>query len=159
MPEPEQPRPVTASWRDVDPAVAYAVLRLRSDVFVVEQQCIYPDLDGRDVEPGTQHRWIADPDDGSRVLAYLRVLDDGTQRRIGRVVTAPDARGRGLAGLLVRDVVDDLGGSVELVLHAQSHLAAWYGRHGFVRDGADFVEDGIPHTPMSRPAGRTERAG
>ncbi len=153
MVDPEQARPRTASWSEIEPAVAYALLRLRSDVFVVEQECVYPDLDGRDLEPATEHRWIADPHAEARVLAYLRVLVDGPRRRIGRVVTAPGSRGRGLAGRLVSDVVEELGGSVELVLDAQSHLARWYSRYGFVPDGEDFVEDGIPHTPMARAAG------
>ncbi|MGJ7442136.1 GNAT family N-acetyltransferase [Aquipuribacter sp. MA13-6] len=153
MTEQDQHSTRTATWADVDVFVAYSLLRLRSDVFVVEQDCVYPDLDGRDLEPTTQHRWVADPDDPARVLAYLRVLLDGPRRRIGRVVTAPAARGRGLAARLVADVVVDLGTSGELVLDAQSHLAHWYARFGFVRDGDDFVEDGIPHTPMARPAG------
>lgn len=131
----------------------YALLRLRGEVFVVEQACAYGDLDGRDTEPGTEHRWAHEPGRRDEVLAYLRVLADPGVRRVGRVVTAPAARGRGLAGALVRAVVADHGPAGDLVLDAQSHLAAWYGRFGFVRDGGDFVEDGIPHTPMRRPAG------
>ena len=69
------------------------------------------------------------------------------------MVTAPAARGRGLAGVLVQQVVADHGAATAVVLDAQSHLAGWYARYGFVRDGEDFVEDGIPHTPMARPAG------
>ncbi len=153
MSQPEPPSARTATWADVDVFVAYALMRLRSDVFVVEQDCVYPDLDGRDTEPGHQQRGVPDPDDPTRVLAYLRVLVDGPRRRIGRVVTAPAARGRGLAARLVSDVVVELGGSGAIVLDAQSHLAHWYARFGFVRDGEDFVEDGIPHTPMARPAG------
>lgn len=142
-----------ARWTDVDPLVAYALLRLRGDVFVVEQRCAYPDLDGRDTEPATEHRWVAADDDPADVRAYLRVLDDPRGRRIGRVVTAVASRGQGLAALLVDGVVADEGGRAALVLDAQSHLAGWYARRGFVRDGDDFVEDGIPHTPMRRPAG------
>lgn len=148
-----EPETARASWGELDVHVAYALLRLRSDVFVVEQACAYPDLDGRDTEPATEHRWAQEAGEPSTVLAYLRVLLDPAGRRIGRVVTAPGARGRGLAGLLVAQVVDDHGSTSELVLDAQSHLAGWYARYGFVRDGDDFVEDGIPHTPMARPAG------
>ncbi|MFC5382420.1 GNAT family N-acetyltransferase [Aquipuribacter nitratireducens] len=159
-PTPTDTPVVTASapWHALDPRVAYEVLRLRVDVFVVEQQCPYPELDGRDIEPRTEHRWVhpeGAPDD---VLAYLRVLDDTTGEgprvaRVGRVVTAPRARGRRLADRLVADVVTELGADSDVVLDAQSHLAGWYARHGFVRDGDDFVEDGIPHTPMRRPRG------
>lgn len=133
--------------------MAYALLRLRTDVFVVEQACPYPELDGRDVEPGAEHRWVAAAADPTEVHAYLRVLLDPAGRRIGRVVTAPAARSRGLAARLVGDVVSDLGAGSDLVLDAQSHLAGWYARFGFSADGADFVEDGIPHTPMRRAAG------
>ncbi|MFC3687416.1 GNAT family N-acetyltransferase [Aquipuribacter hungaricus] len=142
-----------ARWDELDVRTAYELLRLRSDVFVVEQECAYPDLDGRDTEPTTEHRWVHEPGRPGAVLAYLRVLADPAGLRVGRVVTAPAARGRGLAGVLVGQVVADHGASATVVLDAQSHLAGWYGRHGFVRDGEDFVEDGIPHTPMARPAG------
>jgi ElaA protein len=142
-----------AAWRDLDPATAYAVMRLRVDVFVVEQACAYPELDGRDLEPDAEHLWVAGPG-GSEVGAYLRVLtgrpeDPAGARRIGRVVTAPAERGQGLAGLLMTDVVDREGG-VPLVLDAQAHLRGWYARWGFEVSGPEFVEDGIPHVPMTR---------
>ena len=142
-----------AGWDELDVGVAYAILRLRSDVFVVEQACAYPDLDGRDTEPTTQHRWLHEAGAPTAVLAYLRVLSDPGGLRVGRVVTAPPARGRGLAGALVEQVIGDHGVSRTVLLDAQSHLAGWYTRYGFVRAGADFVEDGIPHTPMARPPG------
>src|SRR3954462_10119303 len=72
--------------------------RLRVDVFVVEQQCPYPELDGRDAEPATVHLWFEEDGD---VLATIRVLDDGGSRAIGRVATAVTARGRGLAARLI----------------------------------------------------------
>ena len=159
-----EPQTARASWRELDVGVAYALLRLRSDVFVVEQECAYPDLDGRDTEPTTEHRWVHEAGDPAAVLAYLRVLSEGTFRRIGRVATAGPARGRGLAGMLMAEVLGDHGRGRTLVLDAQSHLAGWYVRHGFVVDGPEFVEDGIPHVPMVRPAGpasagRTGRSG
>ncbi len=147
------PETVRARWDELDVHAAYAILRLRSDVFVVEQACAYPELDGRDTEPTTEHRWVHEPGRPTTVLAYLRVLTDPAGLRVGRVVTAPAARGRGLAGVLVQQVLTDHGASSAVVLDAQSHLTGWYARYGFVRDGDDFVEDGIPHTPMVRPAG------
>ncbi|OYO10559.1 GNAT family N-acetyltransferase [Enemella evansiae] len=131
-------------------AEAYAVLRLREAVFVVEQDCPYPELDGRDLEPDCRWLWYTD-DDGA-VLASLRVLteDDGV-RRIGRVVTAPAARGRGLAAELMRECLQLIGDRAEAVLNAQVQLVGWYERFGFRGDGAEFLEDGIPHRPMRRP--------
>jgi ElaA protein len=140
----------TAAFEDLDPRTAYALWRLRAEVFVVEQQCFYQDLDGRDLEPGTRHVWVTDGDDP---VGYLRVLDEGDHLRIGRVLVAPPHRGRGLADRLMRSALE-LVGSRTSVLAAQSHLAGWYTRYGYVQDGDDFVEDGIPHTPMRR-SGRT----
>ncbi len=136
-------------FADLDVATLYALLRLRTDVFVVEQLCPYPELDGRDVEPTSLHAWL---DDGSGPVAVLRVLaGPGGTRRIGRVCTRADARGRGLSGRLLTDVLAVLG-PVETVLDAQSHLRGWYARFGYAADGREFIEDGIPHVPMRRPA-------
>src|SRR5215213_9718038 len=90
------------SFADLETETLYALLRLRVDVFVVEQRAAYPELDGRDLEPGTRHLWITTSGDATRPQAYLRLLaePDGTMR-IGRVVTAKQARGAGLAKRLV----------------------------------------------------------
>ncbi len=125
----------------------YAILRLRVDVFVVEQECAYPELDDRDQEPGTRHISI---EDDAGVRAYVRLLDDDDTRRIGRVVTRHDARSDGLARALVDYAVEHSDGP--WVLDAQSYLVGWYLDRGFVEDGEEFVEDGIPHVPMRREA-------
>ena len=126
----------------------YAALRLRAAVFVVEQDCPYLDPDGRDLDPSTQHLWLTG-DDGT-MASYVRVLaePDGSLR-IGRVVTDPAHRGSRLAGHLLDAALDGVTGVV--VLAAQSHLTHVYERHGFVVDGDEFLDDGIPHTPMRRP--------
>jgi ElaA protein len=136
-----------AATGELDAATLYRILRLRTDVFVVEQQCPYPELDGRDLEPDARQLWIAD---GDRVDATLRMLrdPDGTAR-IGRVATAQDARGRGLAAVLMNRALE-LAGPTDVVLDAQKYLEDWYARFGFERDGADYLEDGIPHVPMRR---------
>lgn len=121
------------------------ILRLRIDVFVVEQECPYPELDGRDIEPDTRHVWMAD-DVG--VCAYLRVLVDDDAVRIGRVATRHDARSGGFAGALMDHVLDTTDGP--WVLEAQTYLAGWYRKRGFHDDGDEYVEDGIPHIPMRR---------
>jgi ElaA protein len=139
-----------ASLADLDPATLYRILALRSAVFVVEQDCVYLDPDGRDLEPDARQVWI---ERDGEVIATLRLLrDPGDVARIGRVVTAPGARRGGVAAELVRHALE-LAGPVEVVLDAQSHLADWYARLGFARDGAEFVEDGIPHVPMRRVPG------
>ena len=141
----------SSSVAEVDPVVLYEILRLRVDVFVVEQECPYPELDGRDLEPTARLLWFTDDD--ARVLATLRVLHDGDDRRIGRVATAAAARGRGLAADLMRAAVDGCEGRL-IRLDAQAHLSGWYARFGFVVDGDEFLEDGIPHLPMALAATR-----
>lgn len=136
-----------ARFTELDAAMLYGILQLRVDVFVVEQHCAYRELDGRDVEPGARHLWI-EADDGA-VVAYLRTLDevDGVTR-IGRVVTAPVARGAGLAGRLLDHVLADVAGPV--IADAQQQLQRWYAARGFAVAGPAYTEDGIPHVPMRR---------
>jgi ElaA protein len=129
-----------ARFADLSPYVLYSALRLRIAVFAVEQHCVYQDLDGRDLEPGTWHGWVAD---GDEVVAYLRILDDTV---IGRVVTAPAARGRGLGRLLMTSALERCARPVRI--EAQTYLLGWYASFGFVPRGPEYLEDGIPHTPM-----------
>uniref|UniRef100_A0A942T6T6 GNAT family N-acetyltransferase n=1 Tax=Neobacillus citreus TaxID=2833578 RepID=A0A942T6T6_9BACI len=135
-----------APTRNLDIVTLHEILRLRQDVFVVEQECAYPDVDGRDLEPGTLQFWTGQ---GS-VDATLRLLrePDGTER-IGRVATARDARGKGLAGALIEAAIAE-SRSASIAIDAQAHLEQWYARFGFVRSGDEFLEDGIPHVPMTR---------
>jgi ElaA protein len=152
-----QPPPVAtrlhrhvATFAELDTRTFHDLLRLRVDVFVVEQECPYPELDGRDVEPQTRHLWLAD-DDGP--VAYLRILaDPDGVARIGRVVVAGRGRGAGHGHRLMTEALA-LVGARPCVLAAQAHLADFYGRHGFVVDGPRYVEDGIPHLPMRREPG------
>ncbi|MDR2256393.1 MAG: GNAT family N-acetyltransferase [Arthrobacter sp.] len=131
----------------------HRITTLRQNVFVVEQECAYPDLDERDDEPGAEHLWLQEAD-GS-VLATLRLLheDGGAARRIGRVATRRDARGRGLMARLLTAGIEACSGRA-IEIEAQAHLQGWYERFGFAVSGAEFLEDGIPHVPMVRPAER-----
>ncbi|HET6651757.1 MAG TPA: GNAT family N-acetyltransferase [Nocardioides sp.] len=137
-----------AAFDDLDSRTAYSLWQLREAVFVVEQECAYAELDGRDLEAGTRHIWVAD--DG-RPVAYLRLLEDPDGFRIGRVLVAASHRGRGLAEVLMRRALG-LVGDRPSRLDAQSYLAQWYTRFGYAVTGPEFLDDGIPHVPMSRPA-------
>jgi ElaA protein len=120
------------------------IVRLRLDTFVVEQGCPYHELDGRDVLPTTEHAWIEVDEE---VVSYLRTYPGAEGATwIGRVVTARSHRGRGLGALLMRSALGRAGRPVRIA--AQAQLAAWYAAMGFERCGADFLEDGIVHTPM-----------
>ncbi|MGY1737996.1 GNAT family N-acetyltransferase [Geodermatophilus sp. SYSU D00684] len=141
-----QPTLRTAPFAELTAFEVYALCRLRVDVFVVEQECPYPELDGRDTEPATRHLWF---EEDGEVLATIRVLDDGATRAIGRVATAATARGRGLAARLVEAGIELCDGA-PITLGAQAHLQGWYERFGFRLSGPGYVEDGIPHVPMRR---------
>lgn len=133
----------SAAFADLTPSVLYGILRLRSVVFVVEQDCVYLDADGRDPQDGAVHLWV---EDDGEVVACARMLPEEVGSSIGRLVAAPSHRGRGLGESV-------MGHALALAprparIHAQSHLAEWYAGMGFVRCGPEFLEDGIPHVPM-----------
>lgn len=132
---------------DLSSATLYDILRLRTDIFVVEQECVYLDADGLDLDPATEHLWVED-DDGA-VIAYARVLRHDDRTVIGRVVTRIDQREHGLGRRVMRAAVEvarEQPGPIEI--KAQSRLAAWYGSLGFVACGPEFEDVGIMHTPM-----------
>ena len=110
---------------------------------------------GRDLLGETRHFWLANP--AGDVTATLRLMEEfphgRTVFRIGRVATTKTERGRGHCTRLMQAALAEIGDD-SCVISAQSHLAAMYARHGFVLDGAEFAEDGIPHVPMRRAARR-----
>jgi ElaA protein len=140
------------AFADLDGEAAYALWRLRQQVFVVEQGSPYPDLDGRDREPRTRHL-LAYDGDSPELVGCARVLDDGDALRIGRVAVAAERRGQGLAGRLMASAMA-LVGDRPARLDAQTGLAGWYAWYGFEVSGPEFVEDGVAHIPMARPVPR-----
>ncbi|MDQ3152063.1 MAG: GNAT family N-acetyltransferase [Actinomycetota bacterium] len=134
---------------EIPVATLYALLRLRVEVFVVEQACPYQELDGHDLHEHTRHFWLV-PEGGDDVVATLRLLEQPEEEfRIGRVCAARQARGKGAARRLMEAALADVGDR-PCVLDAQRHLTALYEAFGFVRSGDDFTEDGIAHVPMRR---------
>ncbi len=140
------------SGPEVGAADLYALLRLRCEVFVVEQQCPYPDLDGLDLHPATHHVFATGP--GAELLGLARVLGPGVldaDVHVGRVVVSPQGRGRGLGEQVVARAVE-LGRATwpdaRVVLSAQSHLVDWYAGQGFRAVGEAYDEDGIEHRDM-----------
>jgi ElaA protein len=131
----------------------YDALALRCRVFVLEQGP-YLDPDGID-----RHAWHLLGRDADGVLqAYLRVVDPGAkyaEPSIGRVITSPEARGTGLGRVLVAEGVARCAAAwpgQAIRISAQSHLAGFYGSYGFARCSDDYLEDGIPHCEMLKPA-------
>ncbi|WP_214402842.1 GNAT family N-acetyltransferase [Pseudonocardia lacus] len=139
------------SWAaDLDPRTLYDILRLRVEVFVVEQKCPYDELDGRDLEPGARHFWLGGHGDPEPVLGCLRLLDEpGGDLRIGRLCSARSARGRGLGRQLMEAALAEVGDR-PCVLDSQEHLADFYRAHGFEVTGPAYDWDGVAHVPMRR---------
>ncbi len=135
-----------ATGPELTAADLYDLLRLRVDVFVVEQECPYPELDGRDLLESTVHMWWR----AESVTGCLRLLDEGPVVRVGRVCTAASARGTGLGGRLMAAAVERIGDR-ESVLGAQVRAQGLYARFGYEPEGEVYVEDGIPHIAMRRP--------
>jgi ElaA protein len=148
-----RPGTVHRAWAaDLDPALLYALLRLRVDVFVVEQRSASAELDGRDLEPSTRHYWLDGPDDAQPVLGCARLLAEPDGRyRVGRMCIARSARGRGLARRLMDAVLAEVG-DAECLADSQRYLVDFYARYGFVPDGAPYDWDGIEHVPLRRPS-------
>jgi ElaA protein len=141
------------SWaKDLDATMLYELLKLRVEVFVVEQATPYPELDGRDLLAETRHFWLEDSD--GQVISTLRLMEEhpGGHKgfRIGRVCTKRPARGHGHAMRLLQAALAEVG-DYPCRIDAQTYLEELYRRHGFVRDGEEFLEDGIPHVPMVKP--------
>ncbi|MFI5287010.1 MAG: GNAT family N-acetyltransferase [Candidatus Dormibacteria bacterium] len=121
------------------------ILAVRQEVFVVEQNCVYQDIDARDGEPETVHLWIED--DRGRVVSTLRLLREGvSEDRIGRVATLASSRGNGYSSALLSRAIEL--SERPIVLSAQAYLVEWYGRFGFEICGQRWTEDGIEHAPM-----------
>lgn len=149
-------------WQEVGREELYALLRVRSEVFVVEQDCVYQDLDDKDGQ--SLHLWMEPTQrpasEGGPVLAYTRLLPAGVsysdEVSIGRVVTAPSVRRDGWGKELMRrslDAVHDAWPGIPVRISAQQYLERFYGEFGFVTQGESYLEDGIPHVAMTRPAG------
>lgn len=136
---------------ELDAPTLYELLKLRVEVFVVEQRCPYPELDGVDLLRETRHFWLNNP--AGEVASTLRLLEEHPNGRktfrIGRVCTAVAERGRGHTNRLMQAALAEVGAD-PCRLSAQSYLTGMYARHGFVADGPEFLEDGIPHVPMVR---------
>ncbi len=139
-------------FRQLDARTLHDILRLRIDVFVVEQHCPYPELDGADL--GALH--LLGRNDGA-VMAYARLLPPGTDGlpHVGRVVVAREARGKGVGSQLMQEVLAALRhqyGSARSALAAQAHLVAFYQHIGYAPVGDPYPLDGIPHVDMVRHA-------
>lgn len=130
----------------------YDALKLRIDVFVVEQTCYYPDLDDLDRDLNTLHVFSYQ---NNKMVAYLRILAKGIcypeYIAIGRVIIAPDARKHGYGNQLMQQALitcQQYFPKQNIKMSAQEHLEKYYQKHGFIRCSAMYLEDNIPHISM-----------
>jgi ElaA protein len=141
-------------WTELSADEFFDIVRLREQIFFLEQHIDEEELDDQDRAPETLHLWI--PDEHG-VAAYLRVVEapepefEDARRSFGRVVVRADRRGEGLAQRLI-DVVVDRFGREAMLLHAQEYIVPLYEKYAFERFGDVYVEAGLPHILMYRPA-------
>lgn len=139
---------------ELAPTQLYEILKLRVDVFVVEQACAYPELDGKDLLTDTRHLFGRATD--GVLAAYARILAPGVRFSdisFGRVAVAPVYRKSGLGHLLVKQILAAAGRiwpGKGITISAQTYLTAFYRSHGFVPVSDPYLEDDIPHIDMTR---------
>ena len=141
---------IIKKFHNLDKFELYKIMQLRVEVFVVEQDCPYQDLDGLD-EVGT-HLWI---EEDSEITSYLRINPPKTrfdEVSFGRIVTKEAHRKRGLSEAIILKALEIVEneklGSVRI--SAQSYLEKYYGKFGFVKCSEEYLEDNIPHVEMLR---------
>lgn len=138
---------ITKKINELEASELYGILRLRSQVFVVEQECIYQDLDGRDTD--AIHVFLKD---GEEIIACLRVLPAGSlyeQVCIGRVVSAIRKKGHG--GIILKEGIraaKEYFGADEIYISAQTHAVNFYSSMGFRIVTEEYMDEGIPHVGM-----------
>ena len=143
----------TYPFHELTTTQLYQMLKLRVDVFVVEQTCPYPELDDKDHQSEVHHL-LGYLD--SQLVACARLLPPGlsySSVSIGRVATGENYRGNGLGHELLRRALNEcerLWPGVDIEIGAQEHLASFYGQHGFIQTSAMYLEDDIPHIDMKQ---------
>ncbi len=139
---------VVKHYNELTPAELYDILRVRSAVFVVEQNCVFLDMDGNDAKAYHVILW-----DNGKILAYLRVLEKGVtfdEVAIGRVLTT--VRGKGYANVILKAGIKtavERYGAERIKLEAQTYARGVYEKFGFRQSSDEFLEDGIPHIEMT----------
>jgi len=132
----------------------YNILQLRINVFVVEQNCPYPELDGKDKI--AYHLFAIAEENSNEVVAYTRIFKPGDyyqKAAIGRVAVHPNFRKENIGHELIKrsiQHIENLFDSNHIKIGAQTYLKKFYESHGFINIGEEYLEDGIPHIHMSR---------
>ena len=144
-------------FSDLSAKQLYEMIALREQVFVVEQECVYLDCDGKDLKSWHLLGWHQISSDQEELVAYLRVLPPGLrfdELSIGRVVTSPNYRRQGFGRILMQEGISRISetfGDVPVRIAAQAYLERFYTELGFRKDSEEFLEDNIPHIEMIKP--------
>ena len=140
---------VLKTFEALTPNELYTILRLRNEVFVVEQNCVFQDADNKDQESFHLMFWRS-----KQLIAYCRLLPPGlmyNEMSIGRVVSSPSARGISAGKRLIAEAIDccyQQFGKGPIRIGAQCYLINFYASFGFKNEGAVYLEDGIEHIEM-----------
>jgi len=140
------------TFTDLTTLELYEILKLRINVFVVEQDCPYSDLDDKD-QSAIHYSYTLEND---KVVGYLRILSKGVSYEevsIGRVIIDPEFRSEGWGHELMNEALSYIEteiGETAVKISAQKHLEKFYEKHGFKSTGKEYLEDGIPHVQMLR---------
>ena len=139
---------VIKKWDDLNIEEVQSIFGLRSEVFIVEQECPYQDVDGRDSE--ADHLLLYENDN---LCGYTRIFPKNTyfkEASFGRTVVKKKHRGKGYGHVLVKESIKHLENKKEntIKISAQSYLKKFYASHGFIPKGNEYLEDNIPHTAM-----------
>ena len=140
---------ITKTFSELDTEDLYQILRLRSEVFVVEQDCVYQDLDNKD--QNAIHLYYKE---NNEIVAYTRIFKAGDYYEnpcIGRVVVSKKNRGNDLGKKIMIDSMEYIKQNIKgekIELSAQKYLDKFYKDLGFYKIGEDYLEDGIPHQRM-----------
>ena len=142
---------ILKKFDELTPKELYEILQLRNEVFIVEQNCPYQDLDNKDLPA-----WHLMGKKNKKLLAYSRLLAPGisySESSIGRVVSSPSARKTGMGKQLMEESIlqiRNLFHTDTIRIGAQLYLKKFYESFGFITDGEIYVEDNIPHVQMLR---------
>jgi ElaA protein len=140
-------------FRDLSTTELYQILQLRNEVFIVEQNCPFQDLDDKDF---FSFHFMGFDTDTQKIVAYTRLLPPGisySEASIGRVVTSPISRGTGIGKVLMQkslDTLEEMFASANIRIGAQLYLKNFYESFGFQQDSEVYLEDGIEHILMIR---------
>ena len=138
-------------WEELNKKNLHEILQIRSKIFVVEQKCVYQDIDNKDPKAIHLYGKIK-----NKIVAYSRIFNEGDfykEISFGRALVLKNQRGKGLGDELVQKSIEIIKGNwpnKKVKISAQAHLNNFYKKHGFIEKGKEYLEDGIPHVSMER---------